>query len=210
MKYKLLVTLFTLMPFGLAAKPADDLMNKLKAIESYDASFKQLIKDEQGKTLQNSEGKLYVKRPGRFYWKSEYPDELLVVADGKVIWTYDIELEQIIKQDQNNSMGASPAALLAGEVVDLDKEYDIVMLSPSQCKGNIDNCYKLTPKEQQSQFKTIKIGFHDSKLAMIYMQDGLEQTISTDFTKVKMNNTIDDGLFNFTPPEGVDVIEGNS
>ena len=190
------------------AKPADELMDKLKAIKTFDAHFKQNIKDEGGKILNQSHGVIYVKRPGRFYWKSEYPDELLVVADGKLIWTYDIELEQIIKQDQSTSLGQSPAALLAGEVVDLDKEYDIVLLTPKRCNKS-DTCYKLTPREDQGQFKSIKIGFNGAKLAMIHMKDGLEQSISTDFTQVKINTNFDDTFFEFTPPAGVDVIQGS-
>lgn len=189
------------------AQASDDLMNKLKAMETFESTFTQRIKDEKDKVLNESQGYLQVKRPGRFYWKSEYPDELLVVADGHTIWTYDIELEQIVKQDQAESMGQSPAAILAGEVVDLGKEYKISYATET-CSKSVDVCYILVPKSD-NQFKQIKIGFDGDNLKMIYMHDALDQSIDTRFNDIKLNQEVNDDIFDFSPPDGVDVIQGN-
>lgn len=199
--------ILSLVPAMSMAAPADDLMTKLKAIKTFEGDFTQAITDEKGKTLDQSKGHLQVKRPGRFYWKSEEPDELLVVADGKTIWTYDIELEQIVKQDQADSLGQSPAALLAGEVVDLGKEYDIKLINGDAC--NSSECFALKPKGE-GQFKSIHIGFDGERVQLIHMQDALDQTINTKFSQVTVNGNVDDKLFDFTPPPGVDVIEGNN
>ncbi len=212
LKYALLVSLG--MGFsspGIAGQtPAEALTEKLQNTVSFDAPFRQTIKDQKGKSLNASEGMMVIKRPGRFYWKSDSPDELLVVADGKTIWTYDIDLEQIVKQDQKESLGQSPAALLAGDVVHLDKDYAIELVSADQCKMDNDACYQLVPSQADNQFKQILIGFRKNILSMIFIVDALDQSIDTRFSSIKLNGNVDDSLFDFKIPPGVDVIKGQS
>ncbi len=210
LKYSLLLSLGVVFSSMAAQTPADDLTDKLKNMVSFDAGFRQTIKDQKGKSLNSSEGILLIKRPGRFYWKSETPDELLVVADGKIIWTYDIDLEQIVKQDQSESLGQSPAALLAGDVINLGKDYEIALVSSNQCKMSNDACYQLIPTLEESQFKKILIGFRKGVLSMIFIIDALDQSIDTRFSSIKLNGHVDDERFNFVPPPGVDVIKGQS
>lgn len=198
-----------MIPFASMASPSTDLIAQLKGIRTFEAHFKQVIKDQSNKKISSSEGTLQISKPGKFRWSSESPDKLLVVADGKVIWNYDIELEQIVKHSQSASLGQSPAALLAGEVVNLDKQYDVVNLLPNECGKGVDLCYKLTEMNNEGQFKTIKIGFKNKKLHNISMIDALDQSILTEFTHERVNEPLNKELFIFKPPKGVDVLESS-
>ncbi|HET9843747.1 MAG TPA: outer membrane lipoprotein chaperone LolA, partial [Gammaproteobacteria bacterium] len=196
--------------FSAQSYPSQDLMKRLEEIQSYQAQFKQVIKDDKGKQISTTEGDLQVARPGRFRWKSQTPDQVLVVADGKFIWTYDIELEQVVKNNQNTSLGQSPAALLAGEVVNLEKDYAVELAQPADCHRSVDACYKLVAKDQNNAFKNIKMGFSGKNLITIEMQDALDQNILTEFKQVQVNQTMNNTIFQFKPPAGVDVIQGSN
>jgi outer membrane lipoprotein carrier protein len=62
------------------------------------ASFTQRVKDARGKEVESSSGTLVVSRPGKFRWeihpKAGGAGQLLV-ADGKNVWFFDRDLEQV-------------------------------------------------------------------------------------------------------------------
>ncbi len=186
------------------ASPMDDLSEKLTNLKSLEASFTQSIESSNGQRLAYSEGYLKVLRPGRFYWKSERPDEMIVLADGKTIWNYDVELEQIVQRPQGSALGQSPAALLANQPVNLSDNYLIKALA--QCEGDL-TCYELKPKDPESGFQSATLGFDGQKIVLIRIHDALDQTILTRFTNVKLNVEVDESVFDFEIPEGVDVLK---
>lgn len=198
-----------IMPIASQADTSSELIKRFQAIKSFDANFRQTIEGNDGTIISTSQGSMKVLRPGRFYWKSETPDEILVVADGKFIWTYDMELEQIVQSQQKTALGQSPAALLAGEVVHLGDDYAVSTANSNQCAGQIEVCYQLRPKDPDSPFNVIKVGFEGAKLMSIKINDALEQTIITTFSNVTLNGEVNPNIFDFTPPAGVDVMQGH-
>lgn len=194
---------------ALWADDSDSLIESLKKINTYKAHFNQRIRDNNGEKLSNTKGEMMVKRPGKFYWKSQAPDPILVVADGENLWTYDIELSQVTKQDLDASLGNSPAALLAGNLDSLKQNYTIASAPKSQCSQS-ERCYELKPRNKEEQFSNIYIGFTKENLVEIRMKNALGQDIYTRFTQVKINPELDNKLFAFKPPKGVDVIQAGT
>ncbi|MFI4938208.1 MAG: outer-membrane lipoprotein carrier protein LolA, partial [Candidatus Berkiellales bacterium] len=132
---------------------------------------------------------------------------ILVVADGKYLWTYDIDLSQVTKQDLKKSFRNSPAALLAGSVSRLTKDFTVTYAKDKQCDKGVDRCFLLEPKQKNATFADILIGFAQDQLIEIRMHDPLGQDIYTKFSAVKMNHRVNSQLFAFFPPRGVDVIQ---
>lgn len=195
---------------GFAAEvDADGLTKALEKIQTYKAHFSQKIHDANGEHISKSQGQIMVHRPGKFYWKSEKPDPIVVVADGKFLWTYDIDLSQVTKQDLKQALGSSPAALLAGSLVDLNKNFDIARGKKGQCKKS-DECYMLKPRQKDAPFADIFIGFMKGNLVEVRMHDPLGQDVHTLFTSVQINADVEDKLFAFVPPKGVDIIQNGS
>jgi chaperone LolA len=89
-----LVTLFSLLTA--AAVQAGEGRTRLDRYFSdfvtLQARFEQTLVDENGKALERSQGTVYLWRPGRFRWDYEAPYEQSIVADGKKVWIYDMEL----------------------------------------------------------------------------------------------------------------------
>lgn len=195
--------------FGKDADAQADLIQSLEKINTYKAHFNQRIRDTNGEKISQSKGDIMVKRPGKFYWKSQAPDPVLVVADGKHLWTYDIELEQVTKQDLKPVLTNSPAALLAGKVETLTNNYKISFAKKASCQQS-DRCFELRPLHQEEHFSHVFIGFSKNDLVEIRMKNSLGQDIYTRFTQVKVNQSIDNKHFAFQPPRGVDVIQAGN
>lgn len=179
---------------------AQNLTQVLQNIKTFSAHFDQMIKSDRGKILSHCVGVVNIQRPGRFSWETIKPNALRVVADGQNIWTYDIDLEQIIKQNAKTTMLGSPAALLAGQSVRLEKDFIV------QYADHSHENYILHPRVKESMFNEIKIRFKENQLLSMDIKDGLGQSIQTQFTQVKLNTNLNPKIFIFNPPKGVDII----
>jgi outer membrane lipoprotein carrier protein len=188
------------------AEPADELIALLNKMDSFQGHFSQNIKSSTGEKISNTQGQVVIRRPDRFYWKSQKPDPIIVVADGKYLWTYDIDLQQATKQSQKNALKNSPATLLAGATHTFKDDFTIAYAKPGACKSGQDHCFSLKPKQKDTTFKNIYIGFTQDKLVEVRMSDPLGQNVYTVFSDVKVNGAVNNSLFQFMPPKGVDVI----
>ncbi len=187
----------------------DELTILLQDTHTFSADFEQRIKDKKGAMVSESSGKVKISRPGKFYWKIEEPEPVLVVADGKVLWHYDMELDQVTKKDLNKALANSPAALLAGSTDALKHNFKAQYAESKSCKIDNDTCILLTSTEQDPLFNEIKIAFKNKKLIAMEMTDPLGQIIWTQYNAVTLNGAIDKNTFMFTPPKNADVIKSN-
>src|SRR3954465_10163396 len=87
----------------------------LQGLEGLQAQFTQTLTDRAGKVTDESKGVLAIKRPNRFRWDYRDPHEQTIVADGKRVWLYDADLEQVTVRALDNTLSATPAMLLSGE-----------------------------------------------------------------------------------------------
>jgi chaperone LolA len=59
------------------------LTQLLGNLKTYQADFDQVIQDKRGQTIQESTGRMALKRPGLFRWDTLKPNQQLIIADGK-------------------------------------------------------------------------------------------------------------------------------
>ena len=80
--------------------------------------------DRGGKRIQQASGNLQFSRPGKFRWTYLAPYEQLIVGDGTKLWIFDKDLNQVTARKLDDALGASPAALLAGDNA-IEKNFDL-------------------------------------------------------------------------------------
>jgi len=192
-----------------AQAPIDELARLLGNIQTYQANFQQDVKDMQGEVIQHSTGHVDLQRPGKLRWHTQKPNNQIIIADGKKIWIYDVDLDQVSVKpvDQNcnfkTSISASqkacvtPIGLLTGDAATLLKNYEIK-------KKN--NRFTLTQDDSKAPFQSVELSFDKALLTSMRLIDNLGQTTEILFSKSTLNKTLQAELFTFTPPEGVDVI----
>lgn len=186
------------------------LKNILAPIHSLQGNFQQKIVNDKGKTIQQSQGKMWVKKPGFFRWEvSQQKDRHLTVSDGKQIYDYDQELAQVTIQKLRSNKGGAPIYFLTGEVNTLGQDFQVKNIqsgSDGKCLSGSDACFELKPKASGSNFNWIRVGFSGKNLKEIELQDHFGQRSLFQFVNLTTNGTISNQLFQFTPPKGVDVV----
>ena len=191
----------------LASKALANLIGDLK---TYQADFEQRVNNEFGKELDFSSGTFSIKRPDNFRWEIKESFTQTIVADGKQLWTYDEDLEQVTIQDQNQVLANSPLLLLTSDGTELAESFDISLVTLEKTEDVVESdnlLFLLKPKQTGNVFDSVHILFEDKKLTELLMADTLGQKTSVKFSSVKINEKLDPSLFNFTVPEGVDVVD---
>ena len=68
---------------------------------------------------------LALKRPGQFRWHTDAPMEQLLVSNGKKVWLYDPDLEQVTIQELDQRLTHTPALLLSGDVSTISENFEV-------------------------------------------------------------------------------------
>jgi outer membrane lipoprotein carrier protein len=194
----LLLLLFTSVVFSDSA--SDDVQTKLNAIKSMSASFSQIVRAGK-REISNSRGVMALSRPGRFRWQTKSPMEQLVVADGKKLWIYDVDLEQVTVKKQDKGLGGTPALFLSGYDDTVARDFNVIKMGQGK-----NQTYDLHAKSSKENYQQVKLTFQGDELSVIEFFDQLGQHTTVHLSNIKHNLKLADDLFQFTPPKGVDVV----
>ncbi|MCL4802473.1 MAG: outer membrane lipoprotein chaperone LolA [Burkholderiales bacterium] len=191
---------------AVAASPAgaaalDRLDRFMTATRTAQGAFQQRIYDRGGKLVQASSGTLAFQRPGKFRWSYVKPYPQLIVGDGERVWVYDEDLKQVTVRKLDVALGATPAALLAGD----DAAMRAFVLRDEGVQDGLE-WLAATPRDKESSFERIRMGFGADGLARMELTDSFGQRTELVFTALERNPRLAPELFEFVPPPGADVI----
>ena len=191
--------------FAAHAGGIDELHAFLDGAKNGRATFKQTVVARSGRAPQTSSGTFAFQRPGKFRWSYDKPYEQLVVGDGAKVWVYDKDLNQVIVRALDAALGATPAALLAGDNA-LERNFTLVD------GGNADGLawVDATPKAAESTFTKVRIGFKGALPRAMELTDAFGQSTRLAFDSFEKNVNLAADLFRFTPPPGADVVQAPS
>ncbi len=183
------------------AAAAQRLQAYLDGMQSFEARFQQKISGSESDGEESS-GRFYLKRPGKLRWDYEKPHTQAIVADGRRLWVYDAELKQVVVKTIDEALAAStPAMLLAGRET-VSEGYKVSAGAERDGKEWV----RMLPKRGDTDFLSIELGFAGKELQAMELRDKLGQTTRIEFSRIRRNGGVDDKLFEFKPPKGVDVI----
>lgn len=177
----------------------------LEGMENFQASFVQSSKTQTGEILQQMEGSLSVAKPGKMRWQTEDPFAQLVVSDGRLIWVYDMDLEQVTIRNMDQRVQETPALLLSGNTQEIDASF---VVGKTTADENV--IYQLMPKDSSQLFQSLEFHYRGHILQGMKIYDAAGQITDIVFTQQKQNQVVDEQAFVFDVPEGVDVIDGRS
>jgi outer membrane lipoprotein carrier protein len=189
-------------PGLVSAAAIDQLREFASGTKAARGAFSQQQLRASGGRGENVSGTFAFARPGRFRWEVAVPYEQLVVTDGEQLYFYDKDLKQVTVRKVGDAIAATPAAILFGSN-DLDASF--VLKEAGSVEGV--EWLEAVPKQKDSGFDRIRIGFRGGLPEAMEVRDAFGQTTRFAFTRIERNPALDAGLFRFSPPKGVDVVQ---
>lgn len=196
------VVMLSISASAVQADPLETLRDFTRDAKTGRANFSQTVSAPDGLKKKTSSGSFEFARPDRFRFSYTKPFEQQIVADGRKVWLYDLDLNQVTVRAMSQALGATPASLLAGGA--MDKDFELINAQP---KDGLD-WVQATPRQKEgATVQTLRIGFRGKTLAALEIVDAFGQRSLLQFSAVELNPKLADETFRFVPPKGVDVIE---
>jgi outer membrane lipoprotein-sorting protein len=207
----LLVTL-PLSPAAASAQSLEEVIAGLEAtygkITDLRADFTQVATNKSLGQDIKAEGTVYLKKGGKMRWDYKSPAPQQIVSDGKALWVYTPELNQVNKGDAPKALAGPAGSFLAG-LGRVREQFTVRFLNPA---NRVDAAGRpvldLTPKEPTPLLTRLVLAIdpkdHVVRQAVLY--DQFQNTVTMSFTRVAINPGLSDSLFTFTPPKGVAVV----
>lgn len=229
-KFLAILLAFVLIGAGFvqADTQTEKLMNKVlaksKNINSYTTDLSMTMKVMEKEMV--STGKLSYKKPGKSHMKmntqiGNMNMEQTVVSDGKTTWTYQpqmnmaqkIDIGRIVEEtgiDITEQHGGELSNALGG----LEKD-SISYVKTDTING--EEVYIFEGKPKDSDMGNMPFTLSKMQLwlspkdgmprKVIIFDEGNKQIMSQEYSNMKVNIDIPDSRFEFTPPEGVQIMD---
>lgn len=192
------------LPSAVAATSVQLLEQWLQQTKSGSAQFTQTVSNPKGPAQAPASGQFAFERPDRFRWDYAKPYRQVIVSDGKQLWTYDHDLDQVTITPVTQAFKGTPAAIFAGT--------DLTKLFALQAQPDADGLQwvQATPKSKEGNFDWIRIGLRTTaqgpEVAELQLRDAFGQISTMRFTAIARNPALAADSFRFTPPKGASVI----
>ena len=184
-----------------------ELDSLLGGISSLSADVTQLIVESGGGLLEESAIRMRLRKPGGFYWETLEPFPELIVTDGRTLWNYQPDLEQVVIEDWDSGRAELAAQLLSGETAGLAGEYRVDLAAVAELRR-----FELTPFAPDSPHALIVIEFvedtmEEMRLDHIRLENRNGQQTLWRFANLRRNESLALELFRFEPPPGIEIVD---
>jgi outer membrane lipoprotein carrier protein len=183
-----------------AANAEKRLNDALKNLDNLTANFKQTVLDDDKNIVQQSSGKVAIQRPGKFSWIYTKPYEQQIIADGKELWVYDVDLDQVTVKPMSTGLASAPIMILMRKNK-LASEFNISEIGQRKFLYWVE----LEPRSQDMDYTSVYIGLEDGAVKAMELRDKFGQSTQIVFENLRLNVVHNPKIFKFVPPKGVDV-----
>ncbi|HEX8317768.1 outer membrane lipoprotein chaperone LolA [Longimicrobium sp.] len=178
------------------------------AIRSLEADFVQSLRVPLLNQTQNSAGKMYQRKPDRFLMRFTQPAGDIMVADGRYFWLYypSTDRTQVIRT--SIARGGGSVDLQRQFIGDAAKRFVATLNRSETVDGHDSYALTLVPR-QASPYKVLRIWVDkaDYTVRRFETTEENESVRRVELRNIRVNGTLPDNLFSFTPPQGTQVFD---
>jgi len=187
------------------AHAVDDHYNHLRSLQ---ADFREIYRGEGAERVES--GTLWLKKPRKMRWEYRSPREKLFISDGQAVWFY-LPAERQLRKTTLKKLDdlRSPLAFLLGksklenELRGLSKAVDQSPLSPE------NTLLRGVSQAMVGQASEVQLEITPTnQIVRIVLLEADGATTEFRFAGWKENLELSDSRFQFTPPSGVETVEG--
>ncbi|WP_460180379.1 LolA family protein [Thermodesulfovibrio sp. TK110] len=195
-----LVVIFFFYSFCYAQNALLKLENAYRNINDANGSFIQTSHIKELNKIQQFRGRFFIKGD-KIRWQYTGEFSQIIYLNNKTLIIYDKKRKQaIVSEFSEEKYGQLPLALLS-RMADLKKDFEANVKS--------EKTIILFPKSKMGNIKSIEITLTENDFPVKSMKiiDMLSNTVKIDFSDVKINTSLKDSLFKFSPKKDDTVLK---
>jgi outer membrane lipoprotein carrier protein len=179
---------------------------RLNGVQGLVASFTQVLESPSLPSPQVERGTVYLLRPGRMRWEYDDPAGKLAISDGQRTWLYLPDEHRVLVSPLPAEGRGSGLSLLLRERFDLLADFSVTWgreLSEGGARPLV-----LTPRVSGSEYERLEVLTDDRHLIREFaVVDSLGSRVVYRFGRPRLVSVLDESLFRFAAPQGVEVQE---
>jgi outer membrane lipoprotein carrier protein len=181
-------------------------MEKKYANSSFSATFLQESTLKAMEITDFASGKVYVRHPGKMRWEYEKPDKQIIITDGYELWIYRPEDNQVMTGAAPEFFRDGKGASFLSDIKLIRQKFDIELLENEK---SLFHELKLIPREKNMDVASIRLSV---SMGMFTVMRVITYNFYGDETRIELLNSkfgvdLDEDLFSFKIPEGIDVLK---
>jgi outer membrane lipoprotein carrier protein len=187
----------------------DDILEQVErryAKSGFSTRFFQTLTLKAMDITDEASGKAYFKRPGMMRWEYETPDRQVIVTDSEMLWIYRPEDNQVMTGKSPAFFSGGKGASFLSDMNLIREKFDIT-LQEKDADGHY--VLKLVPEEKTLDVTAIYLAIAPETFNIVqittYNSYGDETTIK--LADIQFTSALDDAMFKFQIPEGVEVLQ---
>jgi outer membrane lipoprotein carrier protein len=186
-----------------AEEVLENMREKYESIEDAEIRFTQRVRFSMANIEQKISGLLTMKRENRYRVEL---DDRTIVTDGRTVWSYSRPNNQVLIDDfAMDDRSFSPENIL----VRAPSEFVPTLLGEERFRDIEFTVIKLVPRDDQAFMQSMKVWVDPDSWLMGKVElvdaNGKETTYIVE--EIRINTDVDDKLFRFRIPDGVDVVD---
>ncbi len=166
---------------------------------SFSAKFKEEIAPAGG-AKREREGTVYYRKPGRMRWEFAGDDQELIVSDGKQLYSYQPDLNQVIETPLEQAFRSSSAASFLLGIGNVQHDFDASV--PANAPTDGLKHIALKPKNGGDSHRDGPRSEDARSAHACALTDALGDVTELTFSDFKNGAPLEDKLFAFVPPAG--------
>ena len=152
-------------------------------------------------------GTLYVEPPGKMRWEYESPYRQLIITDGHTLWVYRPDDQQVMVGDAPDYLGDGKGASFLADIRMVRRNFSIRLLAADTKLPY--HRLRLDPKKPIPGLSTVylDVSRDDYDVVRVTTVNPYGDETVMAFSRLRLDQTFEDGFFRFQVPPGVDVLQ---
>jgi outer membrane lipoprotein carrier protein len=179
-------------------------MEKKYAGKSFEADFTQVSTLAALEIIETASGKALFSHPGRMKWQYLEPEQHEIITNGKTLWIYRPDENQVMIGDASSFFKSGGGGAFLSDISLMKENYSIQVRAVTTDFAEID----LTPKKKTPDITriVIQVSQKSHEITKVLTYNEFDDTTLFEFSNIHFK-PIDPNEFEFTPPEGVNIIK---
>jgi outer membrane lipoprotein carrier protein len=198
----------TAIPCRAEQPPVEEILKRVEARyagEGFSAHFFQTSVITAMDITETAAGLVQVKRPNKMRWTYEKPKKQLIVTDGKTLWIFKANDNQVSIGAFPEIFGEGKGAGFLANIQQIRKSFD-VSLQETNASG--EYVLKLVPLSQKIDLAYVLLNIDPETYDIVEIRtlNTYKDETRIELTDIQRDQHFEDSLFQFTVPQGAEII----
>jgi outer membrane lipoprotein carrier protein len=186
---------------------ARDLQRRYDTVRDFSADFVHVYQGGILRQKATERGHVLVKKPGMMRWEYTSPEAKLFVSDGRRLYSYIPQDNQVlVTAVPADDQATTPALFLSGKgnlTRDFTVSFDTIPEAPANALT-----IKLVPRQREPEYEWLSLAVDPKTLGILALAtiDAQGGRSTFTFANLRENVGLSDNQFVFRMPRGVDVV----